>query len=117
MPECPQCKQTVNAQAITCPHCRNPLKAYGHKGILLHRTDDGDYLCKTCLYHEDDTCDLPQRPYVKECTLYRNALTPVVEEDEYEVSFNYKVRMWAKRNSTLLLFLGLILVSLAIVLS
>jgi hypothetical protein len=37
MPNCPRCHQSINPQAVTCPYCRTPLKAYGHPGIPLHR--------------------------------------------------------------------------------
>jgi hypothetical protein len=69
---CPYCQQAVEEQAITCPHCHCQLKAHGHPGILLHRAVGEDFLCQTCLYDADDTCTFPQRPYARDCTLYRN---------------------------------------------
>ncbi|MEL6221140.1 MAG: zinc ribbon domain-containing protein [Cyanobacteria bacterium J06627_8] len=116
MPDCPRCKRTVDSRAIACPYCKNPLKAFGHKGIPLHQSVDGDYLCATCLYHEDDSCNFPKRPYAKECTLYHNASVPVIEDEPAPISVGTKLNKWMKRNSTLMLFLGLIVISLVIVL-
>ncbi|MEM9451766.1 MAG: zinc ribbon domain-containing protein [Cyanobacteria bacterium P01_E01_bin.6] len=116
MPECPRCKQTVDTQAIACPRCRNPLKAFGHKGIPLHQAVDGESLCLTCLYHEDDSCNYPKRPHATDCTLYQNASIPVIEDDVVVASVGTRLSKWAQRNSTLVLFLGLILISLAIAL-
>lgn len=69
---CPRCKKTVNSQAVTCPFCRTQLKAYGHPGIPLHRAAEDEYLCDSCTYNADDTCNYPKRPYATECTLYQN---------------------------------------------
>jgi hypothetical protein len=76
MTTCPRCHQAVDAQAITCLHCGCVLKAHGHPGILLHRSESGQYLCSTCVYEADDTCNFPQRPYATECTLYRDQAKP-----------------------------------------
>ncbi|MBD2180682.1 zinc ribbon domain-containing protein [Planktothrix sp. FACHB-1355] len=76
MPNCPRCHQPVPTQAVTCPHCREILKAYGHPGIPLHRATGDEYLCTSCTYHTDDTCNYPQRPFARECTLYDNNLEP-----------------------------------------
>ncbi|MEO0456268.1 MAG: zinc ribbon domain-containing protein [Cyanobacteria bacterium P01_A01_bin.114] len=73
MPTCPQCQQAVAADAVTCPHCRLELKAHGHPGIPLHRAVGEAYLCDTCTYHLDDTCNFPQRPLAQACTLYQDA--------------------------------------------
>jgi Double zinc ribbon len=72
MPSCPRCRQSVDSQAITCPYCRTSLKAHGHPGIPLYRAEGAAYLCESCAYHLDDTCNYPQRPYAKECTLYQD---------------------------------------------
>jgi len=72
MPHCPHCHQSVDTQAIACPHCQTLLKAHGHPGILLHRATGEAYLCQSCLYHLDDSCTFPQRPHARECTLYRD---------------------------------------------
>jgi len=70
MSDCPTCHQPVPPQAIACPHCQAPLKAFGHPGIPLYRTETEDYLCQSCAYEADDTCTFPQRPYARACTLY-----------------------------------------------
>ena len=72
MAECPRCHQPVKAQAVTCPVCQFHLKAFGHPGIPLHRAAGDEVLCTTCLYHEDDSCNYPQRPFAKDCILYQN---------------------------------------------
>ena len=115
---CPRCHQLVDSQAVTCPHCRTTLKAFGHPGIPLHRATGKEYLCDTCTYHADDSCNFPQRPYAKECTLYQN-----IEESKLQLqqqrentSFAATVKSWIKRNSSLLLLLSLVLVCLLIAL-
>ncbi|MGI2904442.1 hypothetical protein [Tolypothrix sp. VBCCA 56010] len=115
---CPRCHQLVDSQAVTCPHCRTALKAFGHPGIPLHRATGKEYLCDSCTYHADDSCNFPQRPYAKECTLYQN-----IEESKLELqqqrentSFAATVKSWIKRNSSLLLLLSLVLVCLLIAL-
>lgn len=116
---CPRCHQIVESLAITCPHCRVTLKAYGHPGIPLHRATKGGYLCDSCTYHADDTCNFPQRPYAKECTLYQN-----LEERKLKLqqqcqksSFGAIANRWIQRHQALILLLGLLLVCLLIALS
>lgn len=115
---CPRCHQLVDSQAVTCPHCRTTLKAFGHPGIPLHRATGKEYLCDSCTYHADDSCNFPQRPYAKECTLYQN-----IEESKLQLqqqrentSLAATVKNWIKRNSSLLLLLSLVLVCLLIAL-
>ncbi|GAX43848.1 hypothetical protein NIES4075_48630 [Tolypothrix sp. NIES-4075] len=115
---CPRCHQSVDSQAVTCPHCRTTLKAFGHPGIPLHRATGKEYLCESCTYHADDSCNFPQRPYAKECTLYQN-----IEENKLQLqqqrentSFGATVKNWIKRNSSLLLLLSLVLVCLLVAL-
>ncbi|HIK16071.1 MAG TPA: zinc ribbon domain-containing protein [Leptolyngbyaceae cyanobacterium M33_DOE_097] len=110
MPECPRCHQSVSTQAVTCPYCRTPLKAYGHPGIPLHRADKNEYLCATCVYDDDNTCTFPQRPYAKECTLYCDRNRPVETKPTYTRSFLLK--SWLRRNSGWFLLAALILLSL-----
>ncbi|MGB3494466.1 MAG: hypothetical protein WBA57_17190 [Elainellaceae cyanobacterium] len=113
MAACPRCQKPVETQAIACPYCKNPLKAFGHAGIPLHQTQEG-YLCDTCTYHHDETCNFPKYPYAKECTLYTDVSTPVVEPELSSPPMTATLRLWAKRNSTLLIFVGLALISVAI---
>ena len=116
---CPRCKQTINSQAVTCPFCRTELKAYGHPGIPLHRAAGDEYLCETCTYHIDDTCNYPKRPHAKECTLYQNE-----EERKLELqlqnqkpSLNVSINSWIRRNQGLLMIFGLLLICFLLVLS
>ena len=113
---CPRCHQLVDSQAVTCPHCRTTLKAFGHPGIPLHRATGKEYLCDSCTYHADDSCNFPQRPYAKECTLYQN-----IEESKFQLqqqrentSLTATVKNWIKRNQALFLLLSLVLVCLLI---
>ncbi|QLE55842.1 zinc ribbon domain-containing protein [Nostoc sp. TCL26-01] len=115
---CPHCHQLVDSQALACPFCRTTLKAYGHPGITLHRVSGDGYLCDTCTYHTDDTCNFPQRPYAKDCTLYQNMteFQAQVEQQRSASSFGATVKTWGKRNQALLLILGLLLMCLLITL-
>ncbi len=110
MLNCPHCHQLINSQATTCPFCRKALKAYGHPGIPLHRATGEQPLCNSCIYHEDDTCNFPQRPYATECTLYSDR-----HQQQLEVvpkpSLMKSLRLWCQRHQALLLLLGLALIS------
>ncbi|BAY11978.1 zinc ribbon domain-containing protein [Calothrix sp. NIES-2098] len=116
---CPRCHQAVDSQAITCPYCRTTLKAFGHPGIPLHRASKDEYLCDSCTYHADDTCNFPQRPYAKDCTLYQNIEESKLQSQQQlaHQSFGVTVKSWVKRNQGLLLLLGLVLICLVIALS
>ncbi|BAZ30532.1 hypothetical protein NIES4074_29930 [Cylindrospermum sp. NIES-4074] len=116
---CPRCHRIVESQAITCPHCRVTLKAYGHPGIPLHRATKDGYLCDSCTYHADDTCNFPQRPYAKECTLYENLEERKLElqQQRQKSSFGAIVKSWIQRHQALILLLGLLLVCLLLALS
>ncbi|OUL18755.1 hypothetical protein BV372_33955 [Nostoc sp. T09] len=116
---CPRCHQAVDGQAITCPYCRTTLKAYGHPGIPLHRATGDEYLCDSCTYHADDTCNFPQRPYAKDCTLYQNIAESKLQSQQQltQRSFGLTVKSWIKRNQALLLLLGLVFICLLIALS
>ena len=115
---CPRCKQPVPSQALTCPFCRTELKAYGHPGITLHRAQDDDYLCDSCIYHADDTCNFPKRPFAKECTLYENIEARELELKQQQEAnrFDVKLKFWLKRNQFLLLLLCLLLICFLFVL-
>jgi hypothetical protein len=117
MSECPRCHQPVDVQAIACPHCRLPLKAFGHPGIPLHRADREDYLCPTCLYHADDTCNFPQRPYAKDCTLYVNQSQQLRQVTPYKPKWTSLARSWFSRNAVWLTVGMLLLISILIALS
>ena len=113
---CPRCHQLVDSQAVTCPHCRTTLKAFGHPGIPLHRATGKEYLCDSCTYHTDDSCNFPQRPYAKECTLYQNIEESklLLQQQRENTSLTATVKNWIKRNQALLLLLSLVLVCLLI---
>lgn len=91
-----------------------PLKAYGHPGVTLYHATDDQPLCLTCTYHEDDTCTLPKRPNAMDCTLYSDRTRPPVTAPPRQSPPLSPV--WIRRNAGLLVVLGLILLSLAIVL-
>jgi len=114
MPECPRCHQPVESKAVTCPYCHLALKAYGHPGIPLYRADGEAYLCDTCTYHEDDTCNFPQRPYAKECTLYqdRDKSLSAPSSGSKRQSGLAQVKTWMQQNAVWLVLIGLVVVSL-----
>ncbi|GAB4235453.1 MAG: hypothetical protein Kow00121_63000 [Elainellaceae cyanobacterium] len=117
MPVCPRCHQVVDTQDINCPYCRITLKAHGHPGIPLFRATGDEYLCDTCTYHEDDTCNFPKRPYAKDCTLYHDrTATPSAPTKGYQPSWQASVQRWFRYNSAWLVLAGLIAVSLVIAL-
>lgn len=116
MPDCPRCHQPVEAQAIACPHCRAPLKAYGHPGITLYRAEGNEYLCETCVYHADDTCTYPQRPYAEECTLYTTADQLAQGMSTYRPSTLSLIKGWLQHNAALVVLGLIIALSLAIAL-
>ena len=118
MPTCPKCKQPVDPQAVACPHCNNPLKAFGHPGIPLYQSEDGSSLCDRCTYHLDDTCNFPKRPHAKSCTLFHDASTPLVEETVIPVSqLDWNgVKNWLYRNRGIIAIALLILISIIITL-
>jgi Double zinc ribbon len=116
---CSRCRQLVDSQAITCPYCRITLKAYGHPGIPLHRSNGNSYLCESCVYAQDDSCNFPQRPYARDCTLYQN-----LEESKLQLQekmdargLSIKVKHCFKRHQALVLILFVFLVCLLIALS
>lgn len=116
MPECPRCHQPLDSQAISCPYCRTPLKAYGHPGIPLHRSQGDEFLCTTCTYHADDTCNYPKRPHAKECTLYQNLAEFQQQSSQRspKAIASHSLKLWLKQNSFLVILGTLILVSLLI---
>ncbi|NET36999.1 MAG: hypothetical protein F6K19_34070 [Cyanothece sp. SIO1E1] len=119
MPDCPRCHQPIDVQAVSCPYCRTQLKAFGHQGMPLYRAEGEAYLCQTCMYHADDTCNFPQRPYAKTCTLYLDqaehdlATKRVGNSPKYQ---NRSIRLWLQRHAAVLILVGLILISFLIAL-
>ena len=111
MSDCPRCHQSVPKLAVTCPHCGMQLTAYGHPGIPLSRATDDASLCASCAYDADDTCTFPQRPYARDCTLYRDVAEPLVD-----LKPNYKARPWIQRHPVLLVFLVLVALSILLAL-
>lgn len=114
MPDCPKCHQFVESRAIACPHCRTPLKAYGHPGMKLFQATEGEPLCASCVYHADDSCNFPKRPYAMDCTLYQAVQQHQAVSSQYGASF--RLQRWVKRNTPLLVVVGLLLISLGVVL-
>ncbi|MDY6782493.1 MAG: zinc ribbon domain-containing protein [Cyanobacteriota bacterium] len=115
MSNCPQCNQLVEAEAIRCPHCNTALKAFGHPGIPLYQTTAQTSLCDSCLYHEDDTCTFPQRPYAKTCTLYCDRDHPPERELEppiYRQRGLRGLKAWCFRNRGILLVIAIVAASL-----
>ncbi|MBP0031018.1 zinc ribbon domain-containing protein [Roseofilum reptotaenium CS-1145] len=113
MVKCPRCKQAIASDAVSCPHCQFILKAHGHPGIPLHRSQGEGYLCDTCIYHADDTCDFPQRPTAKDCTLYHNQEQPLVPESRGQYrGGSWRWRSWFQKNSIWIILLALLIVSL-----
>lgn len=119
MPNCPRCHQAVDTQAVNCPYCRTPLKAFGHPGIPLHRATSEEPLCKSCTYHLDDSCTYPQRPYAIECTLYQNIAQKQLEQEQRRrnSSLAATLQNWVKRNQFWLLILGLLSICFLIALT
>jgi hypothetical protein len=111
VPNCPRCHQVVASQAIVCPHCQMKLKAFGHPGMTLYRATGQESLCETCLYHEDDSCNFPQRPDAKECTLYTDRTKPLVSSSANPYPTHAGYSHWLKRNLVWVALLGLILLS------
>ncbi|MBW4649393.1 MAG: zinc ribbon domain-containing protein [Kastovskya adunca ATA6-11-RM4] len=115
MLNCPHCQQPIDKRAIACPHCGTTLKAYGHPGIPLHQASEG-YLCDTCTYHADDTCNFPQRPYAKECTLYNNLSKQQLEATPaYKIPWTRSIRLWCQRHRGMLLLIAIAAVSILLV--
>jgi Double zinc ribbon len=115
MPDCPRCHQKVDLQAIVCPYCRTTLKAFGHPGIPLHQAGGKEYLCSTCTYHADDTCNFPQRPFARECTLYQNQAQQMVEP--YTPHPLRLWQGWLRRNAAWIILVSLVVISILLALS
>lgn len=119
MSSCPHCHNSIDSQAIRCPYCHKSLKAYGHPGIPLYQATQDEFLCDRCLYHEDDSCNYPQRPYAKTCTLYHDKSQPLIIETIPSLAPAHPlkaIQLWCLRHRGLLLIIGLILMSFLIAL-
>lgn len=111
MPSCPKCKQPVDYQRVSCPHCNNPLTAYGHPGMPLYQSEDNTSLCDRCTYHLDDTCNFPQRPHAQSCILFHDATTPL------EVDIPTSKLGWRGIKNLLYRYRGLIAIACLILVS
>lgn len=118
MPVCSRCHQSIDSQAVKCPHCKMVLKAFGHPGIPLHRSTGEEFLCESCTYQYDDTCTFPQRPHATTCILYENYFDrPVAEASPISNRSNGGLgglKLWMQRNKGLLFLLALIILSFSI---
>ncbi|TAE55254.1 MAG: zinc ribbon domain-containing protein [Nostocales cyanobacterium] len=108
---CPHCRQMINDQAISCPHCHTTLKAYGHPGIPVYRSTGKNYLCDSCTYHLDDTCNFTKRPYAQDCTIYQNheEIQKELKELANKKSLKNRIDKWLIRNQGFILILVLLL--------
>ncbi len=119
MSTCSRCHQPIDSQAVSCPHCGNQLKAFGHPGIPLYQATDETFLCDRCIYHEDDSCNYPQRPYAKTCTLFHDKSLPLVEEFQFSPPKGAGIRAfqaWCSNNRGLLIIASILLISVLIAL-
>ena len=117
---CPRCQRAVSPKAIACPHCNTTLKALGHEGIPLHQATDGTVLCATCTYHQDNSCNYPQRPFAKDCILYVDMHQPQDPAPGFVTqssSVTSRIQYWINQNLALVILVGLAILSLLLVLS
>lgn len=115
MLSCPRCQAPIELTTIQCPRCQLTLKAHGHPGMTLHRTEGDEALCATCRYDADDTCNFPQRPEATTCTLYRS----VKPADDLAIpnhSIGERLGFWLRNHRGLVGLMGLLLLSLVLVL-
>jgi hypothetical protein len=98
----------VTPETVTCPSCGLVLKAYGHPGLHIYRSQPGTFLCETCAYHADDTCDIVKRPFVQDCTLYQDIHeSPVPEEPARPATpaLNARIYFWLEQNPVFILLI------------
>lgn len=95
MPICSRCQNQVKATALVCPHCGLQLKAHGHPSIELYQAGSEELLCASCIYHEDDSCTFPQRPYAQSCTLYQSIQAEDEQMLEVKPSFSFR-NIWER---------------------
>lgn len=85
----------------------------------MHRAVGDTPLCESCTYQADDTCNFPQRPYAKECTLYDDLNQRQLEQAQLyntRPDFVQSIRFYCQRHPTLLGLLGLAAVSVLVTL-
>ena len=118
MINCPRCHQPVKPQDLNCPRCNNQLKAFGHPGIDLYQVTDEGWLCDRCIYHEDDSCNFPQRPHAKSCTLFHDLSLPLVEESTVSVPTDRirALKYWVYKNRGLVAIAILAIISILLAL-
>ncbi|MBE9136236.1 hypothetical protein IQ254_03295 [Nodosilinea sp. LEGE 07088] len=115
MLSCPRCQAAIEPTTIHCPRCHLALKAHGHPGMPLYRSEGETALCATCVYDADDTCNFPQRPHAETCTLYRS-INAVEDLALPPPSFGNQLSFWLRNHRGLVALGGLLLLSLALVL-
>ncbi len=55
--------------------------------VLLHKSPGSEPLCHSCINDQNNTCELPERPDVQECTLYDyDMMATHIEEENYRDS-------------------------------
>jgi len=61
--------------------------------MTLHRAQGDQILCPTCVYEADNSCNFPQRPQAKTCTLYQNieAMPALSPQEIYTIPWWRKV--------------------------
>ena len=119
MISCPHCDRKINAQAVTCPYCNHPLKAFGHPGIPLYQAKDRSYLCDRCRYHQDDSCTYPQRPYAKICILFHDIDQPVIIQKPVYQPYSFTlagIKAWGYRYRAWLAIAAILIFSLILAL-
>lgn len=84
--------------------------------MTLHRAVGDGFLCETCAYQADDSCNFAKRPYAKDCTLYRDR-NQIASLPKPGYPTRFKVQTWLKRNFVWFVLAGLILLSLLIALA
>ncbi|MBD2108007.1 hypothetical protein [Nodosilinea sp. FACHB-13] len=115
MLSCPRCQAPIELTTIQCPRCQLTLKAHGHPGMPLHRTEGDEPLCATCRYDADDTCNFPQRPQATTCTLYRS-VKPAEDLALPGPALGQRLNFWLRNHPGLMALGGLLLLSLVLVL-
>ncbi|MGL5077193.1 MAG: zinc ribbon domain-containing protein, partial [Waterburya sp.] len=69
--------------------------------------------CDRCIYDQDDSCNFPQRPYAKSCTLFHDAAKPLIPDQVTPTS----QMGWAGIKNWFYRYRALIAIAILIVLS